>query len=633
MHGFLRLAAAVPDVRVADVNHNVEQIVALTRMAADDDVALAVFPELSITGYTCADLFFQSRLTDTAFEALDRIAQETKSCDTIIVVGAPLYHGNRLYNCGIVMQSGLVRGVVPKSFLPNYKEFYEKRWFTPGADVFDEWIRLNGEKVPFGVDLVFAGEHNLVLGVEICEDLWNVVPPSSRLAQAGATVIANLSASNELVGKADYRRDLVRGQSARCVAAYVYSGAGPGESTTDVVFGGHGLIAENGIVLAETARFTASNELLCGDVDCERLRATRVSETVMPDNDAFGVRVIELSSLSIPSVLRREVTPLPFVPSEPSIRDERCHEIFSIQSCGLAKRLEHTNAHTVVIGVSGGLDSTLALLVARAAFERLGHDLDRIIAVTMPGFGTSKRTFTNAVSLCRSIGAEVREIDIVPACLQHFADIGHDPEQYDITYENVQARERMQLLMDIANREGGLVVGTGDLSELALGWCTYNGDHMSMYAVNSGVPKTLIQYLVRWVADQNSTEVRDVLLDILDTPITPELLPAHENGEIAQKTEELIGPYELHDFFLYHTVKYGARPRKIGFLAEHAFDGKYTPKEIKRWLDLFVKRFFSQQFKRSCIPDGPKVGTISLSPRGAWRMPSDAVDDLWRDDI
>jgi len=588
---------------------------------------------LSITGYTCADLFFQSRLTDTAFEALDRIAQETKSCDTIIVVGAPLYHGNRLYNCGIVMQSGLVRGVVPKSFLPNYKEFYEKRWFTPGADVFDEWIRLNGEKVPFGVDLVFAGEHNLVLGVEICEDLWNVVPPSSRLAQAGATVIANLSASNELVGKADYRRDLVRGQSARCVAAYVYSGAGPGESTTDVVFGGHGLIAENGIVLAETARFTASNELLCGDVDCERLRATRVSETVMPDNDAFGVRVIELSSLSIPSVLRREVTPLPFVPSEPSIRDERCHEIFSIQSCGLAKRLEHTNAHTVVIGVSGGLDSTLALLVARAAFERLGHDLDRIIAVTMPGFGTSKRTFTNAVSLCRSIGAEVREIDIVPACLQHFADIGHDPEQYDITYENVQARERMQLLMDIANREGGLVVGTGDLSELALGWCTYNGDHMSMYAVNSGVPKTLIQYLVRWVADQNSTEVRDVLLDILDTPITPELLPAHENGEIAQKTEELIGPYELHDFFLYHTVKYGARPRKIGFLAEHAFDGKYTPKEIKRWLDLFVKRFFSQQFKRSCIPDGPKVGTISLSPRGAWRMPSDAVDDLWRDDI
>jgi NAD+ synthase (glutamine-hydrolysing) len=633
MHGFLRLAAAVPDVRVADVNHNVEQIVALTRMAADDDVALAVFPELSITGYTCADLFFQSRLTDTAFEALDRIAQETKSCDTIIVVGAPLYHGNRLYNCGIVMQSGLVRGVVPKSFLPNYKEFYEKRWFTPGADVFDEWIRLNGEKVPFGVDLVFAGEHNLVLGVEICEDLWNVVPPSSRLAQAGATVIANLSASNELVGKADYRRDLVRGQSARCVAAYVYSGAGPGESTTDVVFGGHGLIAENGIVLAETARFTASNELLCGDVDCERLRATRVSETVMPDNDAFGVRVIELSSLSIPSVLRREVTPLPFVPSEPSIRDERCHEIFSIQSCGLAKRLEHTNAHTVVIGVSGGLDSTLALLVARAAFERLGHDLDRIIAVTMPGFGTSKRTFTNAVSLCRSIGAEVREIDIVPACLQHFADIGHDPEQYDITYENVQARERMQLLMDIANREGGLVVGTGDLSELALGWCTYNGDHMSMYAVNSGVPKTLIQYLVRWVADQNSTEVRDVLLDILDTPITPELLPTHENGEIAQKTEELIGPYELHDFFLYHTVKYGARPRKIGFLAEHAFDGKYTPKEIKRWLDLFVKRFFSQQFKRSCIPDGPKVGTISLSPRGAWRMPSDAVDDLWRDDI
>ena len=633
MHGFLRLAAAVPDVRVADVNHNVEQIVALTRMAADDDVALAVFPELSITGYTCADLFFQSRLTDTAFEALDRIAQETKSCDTIIVVGAPLYHGNRLYNCGIVMQSGLVRGVVPKSFLPNYKEFYEKRWFTPGADVFDEWIRLNGEKVPFGVDLVFAGEHNLVLGVEICEDLWNVVPPSSRLAQAGATVIANLSASNELVGKADYRRDLVRGQSARCVAAYVYSGAGPGESTTDVVFGGHGLIAENGIVLAETARFTASNELLCGDVDCERLRATRASETVMPDNDAFGVRVIELSSLSIPSVLRREVTPLPFVPSEPSIRDERCHEIFSIQSCGLAKRLEHTNAHTVVIGVSGGLDSTLALLVARAAFERLGHDLDRIIAVTMPGFGTSKRTFTNAVSLCRSIGAEVREIDIVPACLQHFADIGHDPEQYDITYENVQARERMQLLMDIANREGGLVVGTGDLSELALGWCTYNGDHMSMYAVNSGVPKTLIQYLVRWVADQNSTEVRDVLLDILDTPITPELLPAHENGEIAQKTEELIGPYELHDFFLYHTVKYGARPRKIGFLAEHAFDGKYTPKEIKRWLDLFVKRFFSQQFKRSCIPDGPKVGTISLSPRGAWRMPSDAVDDLWRDDI
>lgn len=633
MHGFLRLAAAVPDVRVADVKHNVEQIIALARMAADEDVALAVFPELSVTGYTCADLFFQSRLTDAALEGLDRIAQETKSSDTIIVVGAPLYHGNRLYNCGIVMQSGLVRGVVPKSFLPNYKEFYEKRWFTPGPDVFDEWITLNGEEVPFGVDLVFAGEHNLVLGVEICEDLWNVIPPSSRLAQAGATVIANLSASNELVGKADYRRDLVRGQSARCVAAYVYSGAGPRESTTDVVFGGHGLIAENGILLAETVRFADRHELLCGDVDCERLRAMRVSETVMPDNDTLGVRSIELSSLPVPSVLRREVTSLPFVPSEPSIRDERCNEIFSIQSCGLAKRLEHTHAHSVVIGVSGGLDSTLALLVARAAFERLGHDLDRIIAVTMPGFGTSKRTFTNAVSLCRAVGAEVREIDIVPACRQHFADIGHDPEQHDVTYENVQARERMQLLMDIANRERGLVVGTGDLSELALGWCTYNGDHMSMYAVNSGVPKTLIQYLVRWAADQSNAEVRDVLLDILDTPITPELLPAHEDGEISQKTEEVIGPYELHDFFLYHTVKYGARPRKIGFLAEHAFDGKYTPKEIKCWLDVFVKRFFSQQFKRNCIPDGPKVGTISLSPRGDWRMPSDAVDDLWREDL
>lgn len=633
MHGFLRIAAATPAIRVADVDHNLQQILALSRQAAGEDAALVVFPELCLSGYTCADLFFQKRLTDAVDKAIGELAEQTQSLKTVVVVGAPIYRQDRLYNCAVVIQGGQVRGVVPKSFLPNYKEFYEQRWFSSGADASCEVIFVAGQDVPFGTDIVFTGDNYFTLGVEICEDLWNVIPPSAILALGGATVIANLSASNELVGKAAYRRDLVRTQSARCVAAYAYSGAGCTESTTDLVFGGHAMIAENGTVLAENERFCRDSTLLYADVDCERLRATRVSETVFPDNADVELRSVELAELAQPSVLKRTVAAHPFVPDNVEVRDDRCEEIFSIQSCGLAKRLEHVDARRAVIGISGGLDSTLALLVARAAFERLEQPPEKVLAVTMPGFGTSDRTFNNAVSLSRAIGAEVREIDIVPACHRHFEDIGHDPEQHDVTYENVQARERTQVLMDIANKEGGLVVGTGDLSELALGWCTYNGDHMSMYAVNASVPKTLIQYLIRWRAEQGTAEVRDLLLDILDTPITPELLPTSADGEITQITEDVIGPYELHDFFLYHTVKYGAPPAKIRFLAEHAFNDKYTAKEIERWLGVFVQRFFSQQFKRSCIPDGPKVGTISLSPRGDWRMPSDAVDHLWRDDI
>ncbi len=632
MEGFYRVAAAVPRVRVADIEYNVGQIRDLLGQAAREECALVVFPELGLTGYTCADLFFQSQLLDAVQSGLDELRDASTGLGTVLLVGAPLRQQTRLYNCAVLMQNGNILGVVPKTFIPNYKEYYEKRWFSSGLDVVEEEIAIGDEYVPFGTDLLFEYDEYFTLGVELCEDLWNVVPPSSYQALAGATVLANLAASNELVGKADYRRGLIMGQSARCVAGYVYGSSGVGESSTDLVFGGHALIAENGIILAQNDRFQRENSIIYAELDCQRLCMTRLTETSFADNPPEEFQLIQLDELPALSQLKRRIDPQPFVPEGPAGRDERCGEIFKIQAAGLARRLEHTGSKHAIVGISGGLDSTLALLASSEAMKLLGKSNKAIMAVTMPGFGTSDRTHENAVKLGKQLGTNFREINIKAACEQHFKDIAHDPEKHDITYENAQARERMQILMDLANEHGGLVVGTGDLSEIALGWCTYGGDHMSMYAVNCGVPKTLVRYIIQWVAEQRQ-DVQKLLLDILETPITPELLPTGQDGEIAQQTETLIGPYELHDFFLYHALKYGAAPARIRQLAQIAFKDQYGAETIEHTLSTFIKRFFTQQFKRSCVPDGPKVGTISLSPRGDWRMPSDAANDLWLKDI
>ncbi len=637
MFGFYRIAAAVPSLKVADVDYNVGKILELINRADKEGAVLVVFPELCITGYTCGDLFHQTRLAQAVQLGIERLCSATRDVNTTIIVGAPLPYRTGLYNCALLIQDGTIKGVVPKSFLPNYKEFYEKRWFSPGKGIASGTITINDTaSIPFGTDIVFDVDKNLKIGIEICEDLWNVLPPSSLLAVAGATVIANLSASNDLVSKAGYRRALVQGQSARCVAAYVYTSSGVTESTTDVVYGGHALIAENGVVLAENERFVREDQLVLSDVDCERLSTTRITETSFSDNEVPEFRYIPLRPPAQGKMkpLLRSVPAHPFIPSNCDDRDARCEEIFNIQVSGLAKRIEHTAAKTAVIGVSGGLDSTLALLVIREAFRLLKIDSTNIIAVTMPGFGTSKRTYNNALKLTRTLKVDLREIDISSACNGHFHDIEYDPDQRGVTYENVQARERTQILMDLANKEGGIVVGTGDLSEIALGWSTYSGDHISMYAVNCGVPKTLIKYLIDWNADRsNESKLQKVLRDILTTPISPELLPGSGDDDIAQRTEDIIGPYELHDFFLYHMLKYGATPAKIRFLAKIAFNRAYTQKAIDRWLKIFIKRFFSQQFKRSCTPDGPKVGTISLSPRGDWKMPSDASSASWLGDL
>lgn len=633
MHGFYRIAAATPALRVADIDHNVREIVTLAKQAAAARAAIVVFPELSLTGYTCGDLFHQTTLLDNVSAGIEAIADALRDSDTIMVVGAPLRYRQRLYNCGVVIQRGTVHGVVPKTFLPNYKEFYEKRWFASGRELRDTHLRLATREVPFGVDLVFQANDQFVVGVELCEDLWSVIPPSSHQALAGATVLVNLSASNDLVAKADYRRELVRGQSARCVAAYVYSSTGSGESTTDLVYGGHALIAENGVLLRENRRFERTPQICFADVDCERLAMTRLSETSYPDNAIPSFRSIHLHPVYRPETIERHIDAHPFVPSDPALRDERCREIVAIQSSGLAARVEFAGAQSLVIGVSGGLDSTLALLVARDACTRLNRDARCILAVSMPGFGTSERTLRSARVLAAAVGAEYREIPIHDACALHLRDIGYAGDRTDRTFENVQARERTQVLMDLANQTNGMVIGTGDLSEIALGWSTYNGDHISMYAVNCTVPKTLIRYVIGWMAEQGDDRLRAVLLEVLDTPVTPELLPAAANGEIEQRTEDLIGPYELHDFFLYHLLKYGARPAKVKFLAAHAFRGTYSEETIAKWLRVFIQRFFSQQFKRNCIPDGPKVGSIALSPRGDWRMPSDAVASEWLKEI
>ena len=627
MHGFYRIAAAVPKVRVANVDFNVEQMADLWRIAADQNAAVVLFPELSISSYSCGDLFFQRRLHESVEAGLKKLLALSAGLDTVAVAGAPVWHTGRLYNCAVVMQRGRILGVVPKSFVPEHKEYYEKRWFAGGKAIRDATVSLAGCDAPFGTDLLFEGG-GLCFGVEVCEDLWSVVPPSSHQALAGATLLLNLSASDEIVGKSDYRAQLVSQQSARCMAAYAYASCGMGESTTDVVFGGDAMICENGALLERGERFLDESQIIFADVDLQRLETMRLSEGSFADGDVRPFRRVALRKFPLPQQLNRRIDPLPFVPSKKSERAKRCREIFAIQAAALQKRLEHIGAQTCVLGISGGLDSTLALLAVRRTYEILGRDSRDIVCVTMPGFGTTGRTLGNAEKLCEGLGVTLRHIDITEACRAHFAQIGHDPEKHDIVFENVQARERTQVLMDLANELGGIVVGTGDLSESALGWSTYNGDHMSMYAINVGVPKTLIRYLVGWVADEVYPDLAPVLHDILDTPVSPELLPPEE-GKICQKTEEVVGPYELHDFFLYHFIKSGATPRKILFLAVHAFGNRYDEATIRKWLGVFLRRFFTQQFKRSCMPDGPKVGTIALSPRGDWRMPSDAQVAEW----
>ena len=636
-YGFVKVAAAVPLVQVADCFYNIEKIEGLMRQASEKGVQIIAFPELSVTGYTCLDLFAQQTLLDGAEEALLQLVSNTADLDILTIVGVPLRTENRLINAAVVFQKGAIRGVVPKTYLPNYKEFQEQRWFTSVTELRESTISIGEEEYPMGSHLLFRSGR-LTAGIEICEDLWVPVPPSSLLAMEGANIIFNLSASNELIGKHAYLRSLICQQSARCMAGYVYASSGFGESSTDLVFAGNGIIAENGNLLTESPRFTMEEQLVISEIDIETLQNDRqVNASFMygtsglPKEKAqvvdFQVRIPDGFSLT------RPVDPHPFTPSGEALK-ERCEEIFHIQVAGLAKRLVHAHAQTAVVGISGGLDSTLALLVTVMTFDALKMPRGQIIGITMPGFGTTDRTYTNACDLIRSLGVTLKEIPIKEACLQHFRDIDHDPSVHDVTYENSQARERTQLLMDVANQKNGLVIGTGDLSELALGWATYNGDHMSMYGVNGSIPKTLVKYLVEWVANHKVDDAsRLTLLDIVDTPISPELIPADENGNIKQKTEDLVGPYELHDFFLYHFLRFGSHPSKIYFLAQKAFAGIYDNATVKKWLYTFFRRFFQQQFKRSCLPDGPKVGSVSLSPRGDWRMPSDAVSRLWLEEI
>lgn len=635
MHGFYRISACVPRLKVADVRYNIDEMKRLAAMPQNSESAVMLFPELAVTGYACADLFHSSALLEASDRGVAELAAAFAGLGAqIIVFGAPVQFRGRLFNAAVFVQNGRVLGVVPKINLPNYREFYEKRYFSSGRGIRNESFCFAGfDNVPFGVDLIFDVSAELRIGAEICEDMWTTIPPSSQLALNGATLLLNLSASNELVGKSEYRRELVRGQSARCVAAYAYVSAGVHESTTDIVCGGHAVIAENGGVLLDSERFFRDGRVFQADVDLRRIRAARLSDSPYANsvemNAGSGCRMIPALPVPEPSGLHRTVAPHPFVPSDNAVRDVRCREIFSIQSAGLAKRIEHTSAKKLVIGISGGLDSTLALLVCVNTLKLLKRPADDVIAVTMPGFGTTGRTYNNAVGLCHELGTELREISIKEACLEHFRNIGHDPEEHNVVYENSQARERTQILLDIANKVGGIAIGTGDLSESAMGWCTYNGDHISMYSVNCSVPKTLIRYVIGWVGDNSTAQVRAILQDIIDTPVSPELLPAAQDGTIQQKTEDIIGPYEIHDFFLYHFLKYGAAPEKLRFLAEHAFAGTYTAVQIETWLKTFLRRFFTQQFKRSCMPDGPKVGTISLSPRGDWRMPSDASSAVW----
>lgn len=631
---YLKVGAACPLTKVADVQFNLKNIKLCIDEALKKSCKLLVFPELSITSYTCGDLFIQNQLITKSMDTIKDLCSYSIDKDILISVGAPLNFNCCLYNCAYIIFKGKILGIVPKSYIPNYTEFYEKRWFSEGLTIKNQVINLDFQcSIPFGTDLIFSDGVNKI-GFEICEDLWVTIPPSSYLSLMGANIICNLSASNELVSKCSYRKALVESQSARSMCAYIYSSSGVFESTTDLLFSGHLLIAENGSILSENKRFQRHNEVLTYIVDIDRLNCERLKNVSFRDSS----KILNLTCREIPfafesldyGIFDRYIPKHPFVPSKEKDIEERCKEIFNIQSSALAKRIEHTGLTKAVIGISGGLDSTLALLVVVKTFDMLGLPRENIVTITMPGFGTTDRTYNNALTLCRELHTDLREINIVDACLQHFKDINHPVEKHDVTYENVQARERTQILMDIANKEAGLLIGTGDLSELALGWCTYNGDHMSMYSVNCSIPKTLVRFLVKYVAINEAEEIISrTLIDILETPVSPELLPKDKNGDITQKTEDIVGPYELHDFFLYYFMRQGATPEKILFLAKNAFKDCYDEDTIKLWLEKFIKRFFTQQFKRSALPDGPKVGTVSLSPRGDLRMPSDASFNSW----
>lgn len=631
-HGFVKVAAVTPDIRVADVSYNTEQICRKIDETTEKGAKIIVFPELCITGYTCGDLFTQEILLSRAREALHVIAKHTEGIDGLIFVGVPIEADGELYNVAAALNRGRILGLTTKSFLPNYGEFYEMRQFSAGPEKAGELL-FDGELLPFGPKLLFRAEemNSLIVSAEICEDVWSAVPPSIEAAREGAVIIVNCSASDETIGKQGYRNSLVSGQSARLICGYVYANAGEGESTTDLVFGGHNLIAENGTVLAEGKRF--ENGVIYSEIDVQRLNSERRRNTTFQGAKEHRLKRIPFSVKMEETPLTRQISSRPFVPELEGEREKRCEEILTIQAMGLKKRLAHTGAGSAVVGISGGLDSTLALLVTAKALDMLGLERKRITAVTMPCFGTTDRTYQNACRISVSLGADLREVPVREAVLTHFRDIGHNPEDHSVTYENAQARERTQVLMDIANQTKGLVIGTGDMSELALGWATYNGDHMSMYGVNASVPKTLVRHLVHYYADTCGDEnLKKVLYDVLDTPVSPELLPP-KDGEIAQKTEDLVGPYELHDFYLYYMLRFGYPPEKLYRLARLAFAGEYDDAVICKWLRIFYRRFFSQQFKRSCLPDGPKVGTVALSPRGDWRMPSDACGALWMEEM
>lgn len=626
-YGYVRCAAASLKMEVANPRWNEQEMEHIIAEAVSNGVAILVLPECAMTGYTCADLFFQKTLLEETEHQIAKLKKFLEGKEIIVAVGAPIQIENKLYNMGIVLQNGHILGMVPKTYLPNYNEFYEQRWFASSTDLKETEIEFLGEIVPVGKDLLF-GNQNTYFALEICEDLWSVTPPSDTYALNGATILLNLSASNETIGKKEYRENLIKMHSAKQISAYVYASSGPLESTTDILFSGATLIYENGSKLAEGKRFQFDNTLTIGDVDVEKLLHDRMKNTSFHTNQLEPVRKIHCSIPATNQPIRRTYAKYPFVPSNPNKRNERANEILTIQSCALARRLKHTGSKKCILGVSGGLDSTLAYLVILRAFDILKIAPQNLIAVTMPGFGTTDRTYQNAKELIRKTGATLREVSIKDACILHYKDIGHDIHNHDVTYENVQARERTQILMDIANQESGLVIGTGDLSELALGWCTYNGDHMSMYAVNTSIPKTLVRYLVEYEMQNNET-LHDVLKSILDTPISPELLPPSKDGKILQKTESKIGPYMLHDFFLYHFLRNGFSTKKIFYLAKETFKDDYEEEELRKWLTVFMKRFFSQQFKRSCLPDGVKVGSVSLSPRGDLRMPSDATSKIW----
>ncbi len=651
--GLVRAAAITPVLKVANPEFNTDEIIKCAKEADKNGAGLILFPELCISGYTCGDLFYQEFLYSKSMDGLKRIADATKKLSAVVIIGFYMKLENNLFNCAALMQDGVIKGIVPKMFLPNYKEFYEARWFAAGNRISDsiKSVRLFGYDIPFG-HIIFSDEENdLNLGIEVCEDLWVPITPGSFLALNGAHIILNPSASNETVAKSDYRRNLISMESAKNICGYVYASSGVHESTTDLVFGGHNLLAENGNILSESALFERESDITYGDLDFEMIKFERTYGQNFEESTSAYCSRIDITRVPLSPVrllnsdkdkLIRKYQKNPFIPSDPAKVDQRCREIFNIQAAGLAKRMEHTRSRKAVVGISGGLDSTLALLVCAETFKLIGKDPKDIIAVTMPGFGTTDKTYNNAQTIMKLLGADVREIPIRDAVLQHFKDISHDPGQHDVTYENSQARERTQILMDVANQEGGLVVGTGDLSEVALGWSTYNGDHMSMYGVNTSVPKTLVRFVIKWVMDHrlsgpgeekgyslDNELLRKTLQDIMDTPISPELLPPDESGEIAQKTEDTVGPYILHDFFMFYTIRFGMSPKKLLFIAKSTFAGEYSEEFIKKWLTVFYRRFFSQQFKRSCIPDGPKVGSVSLSPRGDWRMPSDADPSVW----